>query len=177
MIDIKHLSKTFQNDTILNDISFHLAKGDVMAIIGSSGAGKSTLLRCINRLEQPEHGEVTIAGEVFNLATLPRRDLVRLRQSTAMVFQQFSLFQQKTALENVMEGLTIVKKYPKEKAKKVAMAQLKKVGLAERADYYPRHLSGGQQQRVGIARALAMEPQILLLDEPTPALDPQLVRV
>ncbi|MCW2473976.1 MULTISPECIES: amino acid ABC transporter ATP-binding protein [unclassified Symbiopectobacterium] len=175
MIDIKHLSKTFQNDTILNDISFHLAKGDVMAIIGSSGAGKSTLLRCINRLEQPEHGEVTIAGEVFNLATLPRRDLVRLRQSTAMVFQQFSLFQQKTALENVMEGLTIVKKYPKEKAKKVAMAQLKKVGLAERADYYPRHLSGGQQQRVGIARALAMEPQILLLDEPTSALDPELV--
>lgn len=130
MIDIKHLSKTFQNDTILNDISFHLAKGDVMAIIGSSGAGKSTLLRCINRLKQPEHGEVTIAGEVFNLATLPRRELVHLRQSTAMVFQQFSLFQQKTALENVMEGLTIVKKYPKDKAKKVAMAQLKKVGLA-----------------------------------------------
>lgn len=122
MIDIKHLSKTFQNDTILNDISFHLAKGDVMAIIGPSGAGKSTLLRCI----KPEQGEVAIAGEVFNLATLSRRELVNLRQSTAIVFQQFSLFQQKTALENVMEGLTIVKKYPKDKAKKVAMAQLKK---------------------------------------------------
>lgn len=134
MIDIKHLSKTFRHDTILSDISFHLDEGDVMPIIGSSGAGKSTLLRCINRLEQPEHGEVTIAGEVFNLATLARREPVRLRQSTAMVFQQFSLFQQKTALENMMEGLTIVKKYPKHQAKKVAMAQLNKVGLAERAD-------------------------------------------
>lgn len=175
MIDINHLSKTFQQETILNDISFRLGKGEVLAIIGSSGAGKSTLLRCINRLEHPERGELTIGDANFSLAHLSQRELVRLRQRTAMVFQQFSLFQQKTALENVMEGLVMVKKYPKEKAKCIALAQLKKVGLADRAEYYPRHLSGGQQQRVGIARALAMEPQVLLLDEPTSALDPELV--
>ncbi|MEI7368279.1 amino acid ABC transporter ATP-binding protein [Pectobacterium colocasium] len=175
MLDIKHLSKTFHNNVILDDISLTIQKGDVVAIIGSSGSGKSTLLRCINVLEQPESGEMTLNGHLFNLAKMNRRERITLRQNTAMVFQQFSLFQQKTALENVMEGLLIVKKYPKEKAQQIARQQLKNVGLPDREAYYPKQLSGGQQQRVGIARALAMEPQLLLLDEPTSALDPEWV--
>lgn len=175
MIEINHLSMKFQHNRILDDINLTVAKGDVVAIIGSSGAGKSTLLRCLNRLEQPEHGELRINGQSFDLARLTRRELVRLRQQTAMVFQQFSLFQQKTALENVMEGLLVVKKYSRARAKEIALAQLRKVGMLARADYYPKQLSGGQQQRVGIARALAMAPQVLLLDEPTSALDPELV--
>ncbi|WKV52509.1 amino acid ABC transporter ATP-binding protein [Dickeya fangzhongdai] len=175
MFEINHLSKKFHHNIILDDISLTIQKGDVVAIIGSSGAGKSTLLRCINLLEQPESGAITIDGTAFNLTHPRRRDIIRLRKNTAMVFQQFSLFQHKTALENVMEGLLIVKKYPKEKARKIAYQQLKKVGLPDRVDYYPRQLSGGQQQRVGIARALAMEPQLLLLDEPTSALDPELI--
>ena len=175
MIAINHLSMTFHNTTILDDISLTVTKGEVVAIIGSSGAGKSTLLRCINRLERPERGELRIDGQSFDLARLTQRQLVHLRQNTAMVFQQFSLFQRRTVLENVMEGLMVVKKYSREKAKQMALEQLRKVGLIERADYYPKQLSGGQQQRVGIARALAMEPQVLLLDEPTSALDPELV--
>lgn len=175
MIQIQHLSKSFQNNQVLQDISFDIAPGQVVALIGSSGAGKSTLLRTLNFLERAEAGNIVLDDIAVDIATAKKTDILQLRKATAMVFQQFNLFQQKTALENVMEGLVIVKGLTKEAARKIAEEQLANVGLLERADFYPKHLSGGQQQRVAIARALAMQPKLLLLDEPTSALDPELV--
>lgn len=175
MIKIEHLSKTFQENKVLDDVSFDIEPGQVTAIIGSSGAGKSTLLRSLNLLEQPETGKIQIDDFQLDIQTAKKAEIIELRKQTAMVFQQFNLFRQKTALENVMEGLVVVKKLSKEEAEKQASQQLEKVGLLERADFYPKHLSGGQQQRVAIARALAMSPKLLLLDEPTSALDPELV--
>ena len=152
-----------------------IKKGDVVGIIGPSGTGKSTLLRCVNRLETPERGTVTIGDKTIDLSEKKPKDLLYLRQNTGMVFQRFNLFEKKTALENVMEGLIVVKKMSKAQAREIAIEQLKLVGMAPWANHYPKHLSGGQQQRVALARALAMKPQILLLDEPTSALDPELV--
>ncbi len=175
MIKIEHLSKKFRDQQVLDDLSFTIEKGQVVAIIGSSGAGKSTLLRSINLLEEPEAGQITIDDFQFDVQQAKKNDVIELRKQTAMVFQQFNLFNQKTALENVMEGLTVVKKISKSEAEQLALEELRKVGMLERADFYPKHLSGGQKQRVAIARALAMAPKLLLLDEPTSALDPELV--
>lgn len=175
LVEIRGLSKRFGKNIVLNKINLDIEKGDVVAIIGPSGTGKSTLLRCINLLETPEEGTITIDGETFDLTTRSTKEKVRLRQYTEMVFQQFNLFKQKNALKNVMEGLTVVKKLDKGLAEEIAREQLKKVGMADRMYHYPRHLSGGQQQRVAIARALAMNPLLLLMDEPTSALDPELV--
>lgn len=175
MIEIKNLSKQYQKNVVLDGINLSIDQGEVVAIIGPSGTGKSTLLRCINRLEHPENGTIDIDGLALDLAKTGKKDLIELRKKTSMVFQSFNLFHKKTALENVMEGLIIVKKLDKKQAEKIAYEQLKKVGLLDRAHHYPKHLSGGQQQRVAIARALAMEPHLLLLDEPTSALDPELV--
>lgn len=175
MIKIRHLSKKFREQPVLNDISFDIKKGEVIALIGSSGAGKSTLLRSINFLEEPETGEFEFKNFIFNVENAKKKEIIELRKRTSMVFQQFNLFEQKTALENVMEGLIIVKKIEKKEAEKIAINELSKVGLGDRADFYPKQLSGGQKQRVAIARALAMSPELLLLDEPTSALDPELV--
>ena len=175
MIEIKNLSKSYQKNIVLDDISLTIGQGEVVAIIGPSGTGKSTLLRCINRLEHPDQGTVDLNGFQFDLAKKSKKDLTELRKKTSMVFQSFNLFYKKTALENVMEGLIVVKNLDKKAAEKIALKQLEKVGLSDRVHHYPKHLSGGQQQRVAIARALAMEPQLLLLDEPTSALDPELV--
>lgn len=175
MIEIKGLSKKFNNNIVLDSIDLKIKKGDVVAVIGPSGTGKSTLLRCLNLLEQPEKGVIKIDDLEVDVTKKSKKDTISIRENTAMVFQQFNLFRRKTALENVMEGLVIVKKIPKQEAEKIAIEQLKKVGLAERIHYYPKQLSGGQQQRVAIARALAMNPKILLFDEPTSALDPELV--
>lgn len=175
MIEIKNLSKSYQKNIVLDDISLTIGQGEVVAIIGPSGTGKSTLLRCINRLEHPDQGTVDLNGFQFDLAKKSKKDLTELRKKTSMVFQSFNLFYKKTALENVMEGLIVVKTLDKKAAEKIALKQLEKVGLSDRVHHYPKHLSGGQQQRVAIARALAMEPQLLLLDEPTSALDPELV--
>lgn len=175
MIKIENLSKKYKNNVVLDGIDLTIQDGEVVAIIGPSGTGKSTFLRCIDRLEKPESGTITIDGETMELAHIHGRELTELRKNTSMVFQNFNLFARKTALENVMEGLTVVKKLPKEEAKKIAVTQLKNVGLYDHANHYPRHMSGGQQQRVAIARALAMAPKLLLLDEPTSALDPELV--
>lgn len=175
MIKVEHLSKKFKDNIVLDDIDLTIHDGEVVAIIGPSGTGKSTFLRCLDRLEKPESGTIAIDGETLDLAKAHGKALTELRKKTSMVFQNFNLFARKTALENVMEGLTVVKKISKEEAKKIAARQLKNVGLYDHANHYPRHMSGGQQQRVAIARALAMAPKLLLLDEPTSALDPELV--
>lgn len=175
MIEINGLTKSFHKSIVLDHINLTIAKGDVVAVIGSSGAGKSTLLRSINLLEVPDEGTIKIDDLKVDMAKKSKKDVIELRKSTAMVFQQFNLFRQKTALENVMEGLTVVKKVPKEEARKIAEQHLAKVGLSDRVHHYTKQLSGGQQQRVAIARALAMMPKILLFDEPTSALDPELV--
>lgn len=176
MISVRNLSKSFNSNVVLDGIDLDINKGDVIAIIGPSGTGKSTLLRCIDRLETPESGTIDLNGLKVDLAAHGnRKQLIELHQRTGMVFQGWNLFEKKTALENVMEGLVVVKRMDKAKAREIALQQLAKVGMADRINHYPKHLSGGQQQRVAIARALAMEPELLLLDEPTSALDPELV--
>lgn len=175
LVEIRGLTKKFGNNVVLDQIDLDINQGDVVAIIGPSGTGKSTLLRCLNLLEKPEHGTISIKGETFDLTTKSAKERLKLRQYTEMVFQQFNLFRQKTALENVMEGPKIVQKKSEEEAKELAFQNLEKVGMQDRLYHYPKHLSGGQQQRVAIARALAMNPELLLMDEPTSALDPELV--
>lgn len=175
MIEIKNLKKRFQDNIVLDGIDLKINPGDVIAIIGPSGTGKSTLLRCIDRLEKPEAGELTIDDLHVDLPKATKKEVIEIRKRTSMVFQNWNLFAKKNALENVMEGLIVVKHMDKKQAQEIAEERLAGVGLLDWKNHYPRHLSGGQQQRVAIARALAMEPQLLLLDEPTSALDPELV--
>ncbi len=182
MLEIKHLSKKYGNNVVLDDINLKINKGDIIGIIGPSGTGKSTLLRSINLLEKPESGEIVYTseeGEVidvsFPLKGKSKKDGVKLRRKTGMVFQRFYLYEHKTALKNITEALGTVKKINKEEAVKIALEELENVGLLNWQNHYPRHMSGGQQQRVAIARTLAMRPDIILLDEPTSALDPELI--
>lgn len=156
---------------VLRGVDLTVEKGDVVAILGPSGSGKTTLLRCLNFLETADAGQLTFDGETFDLAQASRADIARLRKKTAFVFQSYNLFRNKTALQNVTEGLIIARKMPKEQADTVGMKMLEKVGLADRADYYPRQLSGGQQQRVAIGRALVTRPALIMADEPTGNLD------
>ena len=158
----------------LNGVSLNLRDSEFVAILGPSGSGKTTLLRCLNFLETADAGQLILDGESFDLAHANRADIARLRKKTAFVFQNYNLFRNKTALQNVTEGLIVARRMPKEQADEIGRRMLEKVGLADRADYYPRQLSGGQQQRVAIARALATDPEIIYFDEPTSALDPEL---
>ena len=175
MIYISELSKTFSGQKVLNNLSLEIQKGEVVALIGSSGAGKSTFLRSLNYLEAPDSGRIKIDDFEVDFEHITQDQILTLRRKLAMVFQQFNLFGRKTALENVKEGLVVVKGLSDQEATKIAREELAKVGLSDRANHYPRHLSGGQKQRVALARALAMKPEVLLLDEPTSALDPELV--
>ena len=172
MIKIEHLRKEYPNVTPLKDVCADINKGDVISIIGPSGTGKSTLLRCLNQLEEPTSGTVTVDGEVI---TDPKCDITLIRRKMGMVFQSFNLFANLNIVENVMAAPVKLLKTPKEQARKEAMELLKRVGLAEKAENYPDQLSGGQKQRVAIARAIAMHPEIILFDEPTSALDPTMV--
>lgn len=175
MIYISELSKTFSGQKVLNNLSLEIQKGEVVTLIGSSGAGKSTFLRSLNYLEAPDSGRIKIEDFEVDFEHITQDQILTLRRKLAMVFQQFNLFGRKTALENVKEGLIVVKGLSDQEAMKIAREELAKVGLSDRENHYPRHLSGGQKQRVALARALAMKPEVLLLDEPTSALDPELV--
>ena len=175
MIYISELSKTFSGQKVLNNLSLEIQKGEVVALIGSSGAGKSTFLRSLNYLEAPDSGRIKIDDFEVDFEHITQDQILTLRRKLAMVFQQFNLFGRKTALENVKEGLIVVKGLSDQEATKIAREELAKVGLSDRENHYPRHLSGGQKQRVALARALAMKPEVLLLDEPTSALDPEFV--
>lgn len=178
-IKIENLKKDYGDIHALQDISVEIHTGEVLVVIGPSGCGKSTFLRCINLLEEPTKGILQIGNNTLNFAdkkTIPTgRELARFRSQFGMVFQQFDLFTHKTAIENIMVGLIVVKKIPFDEAKKIALNLLKQVGLSNIENRLPKELSGGQQQRVAIARALAMSPEVLLFDEVTSALDPELV--
>jgi polar amino acid transport system ATP-binding protein len=173
MVSIKDLHKRFGDLEVLKGISLDIKKGEVVVILGPSGSGKSTILRCINRLEEPTSGRIFIDGEEI---TGSKVDINKMRQRVGMVFQQFNLFPHMTALQNVTLAPMKVQKKPKQEAEKIGLELLKKVGLLEKANSYPMQLSGGQQQRVAIARALAMRPDVMLFDEVTSALDPELVK-
>lgn len=175
MIELKNLKKRFNSNYVLNDISFKVEKGDIISIIGPSGCGKTTLLRCMNFLNTSDEGYLTFDDETYDMANISKKEINNIRKKTAFVFQNYNLFLNKTALENVIEGLIIARKMAKNEAIKIGEEMLEKVGMLERKDHYPSQLSGGQQQRVAIARALALNPEIIYFDEPTSALDPELI--
>lgn len=174
MVEISGVKKSFGETQVLKGIDLSVEKGDAVAVIGPSGSGKTTLLRCINFLERADEGEMVFDGERFDLSRISKKDILRIRRKTAFVFQSYNLFLNKTALQNITEGLIIGRKMPKKQAVDIGNRMLQKVGLADFGGYYPEQLSGGQQQRVAIARALASSPEIIYFDEPTSALDPEL---
>ena len=175
MLKIRDVKKNFGDLQVLKGVDLNVDKGDVVAIIGPSGSGKTTFLRCINFLETADSGTMVFDGETYNMSRVSKKEIGRIRRKTAFVFQNFNLFLNKTALENVTEGLIVARKIPKAQAIDKGRKALGKVGLSDRSDYYPHQLSGGQQQRVAIARAIAADPEILFFDEPTSALDPELI--
>jgi L-cystine transport system ATP-binding protein len=175
MLQATNIKKSFGGNPVLKGVSLTVNKGEVIVIIGPSGSGKTTFLRCLNFLEQADSGELRIGDVSVNLSKPHKKDVLQLRRKSAMVFQSYNLFHNKTALENVIEGPIIVQKRPREQCLEEARQILDDVGLADKYDSYPSQLSGGQQQRVGIARALALKPEVILFDEPTSALDPEWV--
>ena len=175
MLEIKQIHKAFGSLEVLKGVDLDVEKGDVVAVLGPSGSGKTTLLRCINFLETADSGRMIFDGEQFDLGRMSKKDIARLRKKTAFVFQSYNLFRNKTALQNVTEGLIVARRTPKAEAMEIGRRMLDKVGLSDRYVYYPNQLSGGQQQRVAIARALANNPEIIFFDEPTSALDPELI--
>ncbi len=175
MIEIRGLKKSYGKNEILSGIDFHVDKGEIVTLIGPSGAGKTTLLRTLNWLDAPQAGTIRIDDVTIDAGHVTKKDVHALRNKSAMVFQHYNLFANKTALQNVTESLRVVKKIDRDAADKKGLELLDRVGLADKADSYPAFLSGGQQQRVGIARALAVDPSVILFDEPTSALDPEWV--
>ena len=174
MLEVIDIHKKFDNIEVLKGVDVRVKKGDVIAILGPSGSGKTTLLRCINFLENAERGTMTFDGEEYSFGKVKRKDIAAIRRKTAFVFQNYNLFLNKTALQNVTEGLIVARKMPRQQADEIGRKMLDKVGLSDKYNAYPHHLSGGQQQRVAIARALATDPEIIFFDEPTSALDPEL---
>ncbi|MCM2129639.1 amino acid ABC transporter ATP-binding protein [Larsenimonas rhizosphaerae] len=175
MITLSRLVKTFGNSTVLDGIDLTIEKGEIIVVIGPSGTGKSTLLRCINMLETPDSGEISLNKLRIDFAKASRAEQLALRRNTAFVFQNYALFANRTARDNVAERLIVVDGWPRARAHARAMELLERVGLGDRGNAYPSALSGGQQQRVGIARAMAADAEVILFDEPTSALDPEWV--
>jgi L-cystine transport system ATP-binding protein len=175
MIEVKNVHKSFGRNEVLKGVDISLNKGDVVVVLGPSGSGKTTLLRCMNFLEKADAGSIKIDGLLVEFDHAAKKDILAVRQKTAFVFQNYNLFNNKTALENVTEGLIIGRKISRPRAEEIGKNALVKVGLSQKFDAYPSQLSGGQQQRVGIARAIAVNPEVILFDEPTSALDPELI--
>ena len=175
MLKVKNVSKAFKDNQVLKKVDLEVEKGDVVVILGPSGSGKTTFLRCIDFLEKADGGEIEFDDIKTDLNHASAKTIEKIRKKAAFVFQNYNLFANKTALQNVTEGLTVARKVPKAEAIEIAKKALDKVGLSDKYDSYPVQLSGGQQQRVGIARAVAVNPDIILFDEPTSALDPELV--
>lgn len=175
MLKVENVKKSFGDNQVLRGVTLEVDKGDIVVILGPSGSGKTTLLRCLNFLEKADQGTMMFDDITTQMHGASKQVIAKVRKKTAFVFQNYNLFQNKTALQNVMEGLVTARKVPKAEAEERAKKALDKVGLEERYDYYPSQLSGGQQQRVGIARAIAVNPDVLLFDEPTSALDPELI--
>ena len=175
MIQVENIHKKFDQNEILKGIDLTINQGEVVVIIGPSGSGKTTFLRCLNFLERADKGYLKIGDQQVDFEKVSKKEILDIRKKTAMVFQQYALFSNRTALENVIEGLVIARKVPKKEAAEKGRDLLAKVGLEGKEDHYPHELSGGQQQRVGIARALGLNPEVILFDEPTSALDPELV--
>lgn len=175
MIQVENIHKKFDQNEILKGIDLTINQGEVVVIIGPSGSGKTIFLRCLNFLERADKGYLKIGDQKVNFEKVSKKEILDIRKKTAMVFQQYALFSNRTALENVIEGLVIARKVPKKEASDKGLKLLAKVGLEGKEHHYPHELSGGQQQRVGIARALALNPEVILFDEPTSALDPELV--
>lgn len=175
MLTVKDVHKSFQGNEVLKGVTLSVEKGEVVVILGPSGSGKTTLLRSLNFLERADRGTLQWDNLKLDLNRASGKEIAQIRKRTAFVFQNYNLFRNKTALQNVMESLVVVQKIPKKEAEEQARQALDKVGLSMRYDYYPSQLSGGQQQRVGIARAIAVKPDIILFDEPTSALDPELI--
>lgn len=175
MIKVENLHKSFKGTEVLKGINLEISQSEVVAILGSSGTGKSTLLRCLNYLVEPTKGKIMIGDVKVDVEKATKKDINNLRKHTSMVFQNYNLFKNKTALENVMEALIVVHKKSKKEAREISLKLIDKVGMLDRKDFYPSKLSGGQQQRIGIARAMAVNPNVILFDEPTSALDPELV--
>jgi L-cystine transport system ATP-binding protein len=173
MISIRNVRKSFKGQVVVDGIGLDVGQGGIVSILGPSGSGKSTFLRCLNRLETPDDGTIDIGGDRYDLPRLDRRRLQSLRMRIGMVFQNYNLFRHRTAIENILEGLLVVKRLPRREALGIAEHHLALMGLADKAAQYPSSLSGGQQQRVAIARTLAMAPELILFDEPTSALDPE----
>ena len=175
MLEVRDVKKSFDGLPILRGVSLKMEKGDVTAVIGPSGGGKTTLLRCINFLEMADSGTLIFGDKTYDLKTIGKRDIAAIRMKTGFVFQSFNLFSNKTALQNVTEGLIVARHMPRDQAREKAMRALEQVGLKDRAEPYPSQRSGGQQQRVAIARAMATDPELIYFDEPTSALDPELI--
>ena len=175
VLEVRGIEKSFGESRILKGLDLTVEKGDVIAVLGPSGSGKTTLLRCINFLETADKGTLVFGGREYDLANMTKKDIAAVRRRTGFVFQNYNLFANKTAIENVTMGLTVARKMDKAKARTIGMDLLEKVGMADWHDRFPSQLSGGQQQRVAIARALASDPEIIYFDEPTSALDPELI--
>ena len=174
MLQVNGIKKSFGSLEVLKGVDLDVEKGDVVAILGPSGSGKTTLLRCINFLEKADGGTMTFDGETYQFGHVTKKRMDAMRRKTGFVFQGYNLFLNKTALQNVTEGLIVARKMPKAQAEEIGRRALERVGLSDRCSYYPHQLSGGQQQRVAIARAIATDPDIVFFDEPTSALDPEL---
>ncbi len=175
LLEVRDLHKSFGDTVVLDGVSMSVEKGDVIAVLGPSGGGKTTFLRCINFLETADSGSLVFDGVTHDMAHITKKQISEIRLHTGFVFQNYNLFRNKTALQNVTEGLLIARHMNKAEAEEKGMRMLEKVGMADRASHYPSQLSGGQQQRVAIARALAADPEIIYFDEPTSALDPELI--